>query len=77
MPDDGVVVFGGEGGCGRFEAGVVIVDFGFFGDGHVAELGGAVEGRDVVDDDVAGAFLVELFSRVSESISVPPRKQLG
>ena len=60
VPDDGVVVFGGEGGCCGFEAGVVVVYFGFFGDGHVPEFGGTVEGRDVVNDDVAGAFLVEL-----------------
>ena len=43
------------------QAGIVVGDFGGFGGGDGFEFGGAGEGGDVVEGDVAGAFLVELW----------------
>lgn len=57
MPDDGVSVLAGEGEGHASEPRVVVGDFGFLGG---VDVGTAVQGGDVVDDEVAGAFGVEL-----------------
>lgn len=65
VPDDGVAVLVGEGGGHGAEAGVVVGHLAAFGGAHVAEFGGAVEGREAVEDEVAGAGGVELGGGVS------------
>lgn len=57
VPDDGVSVLAGEGEGHASEPRVVVGDFGFLGG---VDVGTAVQGGDVVDDEVAGAFGVEL-----------------
>lgn len=60
MPDDGVGMLLGERGGHGLEAGVVVCDLGAFRAADGAEVGGAVQGGDVVEDEVAGAGGVEL-----------------
>lgn len=65
VPDDGVSMLVGEGGGHGFEARVVVGDLGPLGGADVGEFGGAVEGGDTVEDEVAGAVGVELWGGVS------------
>jgi len=65
VPDDGVVVLVGKGRGHGFEARVVVGDLGTLGAADVGEFGGAVQGGDAVDDEVAGAVGVELWVGVS------------
>ncbi len=60
MPDDGVVVLVGKGRGHGFEARVVVCDLAALGGADVGKFGGAVEGGDAVDYEVAGAGGVEL-----------------
>ena len=65
MPDDGVAVLVGEGRGHGLEARVVVGDLGALGAADVGEFGGAVEGGDAVEDEVAAAVGVELWGEVS------------
>lgn len=70
MPDDGVAVLVGERGGHGFKAHVVVGHLGAFGGADVAEIGGAVQGGEVVEDEVAGAGGVELGGGVSVCVGL-------
>lgn len=65
VPNYDVVVFVGELSRHAFQACVVVVHLDLFGLAHETEFGSAVERWDRVDNNVAGAALVELFEAVS------------
>lgn len=59
-PDDGVSVLFYKRGCHVCQAPVVVIDFGFLSSAHISVIRAAAHGRDVVENEVAGAFVVEL-----------------
>ena len=65
LPERGVSVFGRELFQHCSYAAVVIVDCGSLGYAAVFEFGTLVNGRHGVDEEVAGAFRVELFVGIS------------
>lgn len=65
LPERGVSVFGRELFQHCFYAAVVIVDCGFLGYAAVFEFGALVKGRHGVDEEIAGAFRVELVVGIS------------